>query len=90
MEVVSTSHLVSSEIEKQQQLVIFKPWLGILLLYDMNWWEAKREPMHVSKHEAIRSFMMAELKAHPKNDIYTKQQNQNRPAISWKKNIVLF
>ena len=56
----------------------------------MNWWEAKREPMHVSKHEAIRSFMMAELKAHPKNGIYTKQQNQNRPAISWKKNIVLF
>ena len=64
MKVVSTSNLVSSEnkkTSKKQQLVIFKPWLWILLLYHMIWWEAKWEPVHICKHEAIRSFMMAEL-----------------------------
>ena len=40
--------------------------------------------------EAIRNFIMAELKKCPKELIYTKQQNQNRPAIIWKKKIVLF
>ena len=61
MELVSTSNLVSSGNEKKQHLVLFKPWLSILLLYHMILGEAKWEPMHVCKHEAICSFMMAEL-----------------------------
>ena len=47
--------------------------------------EAKWEPMHICKHEAICSFTMAELW---KSALI--QQNKNRPAISWKKKIVLF
>ena len=35
----------------------------------------------ICKHEAIRSFMMAELCRKPKKHIYTKQQYQIRPAI---------
>ena len=72
MEVVSTSNLVSSENEKKQHLVIFKPWLWILLLYHMIWWEAKWEPVHICKHEAIGSFMMAELWKSTLRNTYTQ------------------
>ena len=64
MEVVSTSNLVSSEI--------FKPWLRILLLYHMIWWKAKWKPMHICKHEAIRSFMTAELRKSSIRNTYTQ------------------
>ena len=39
--------------------------------------------------EAICIFMMAELRKSALINTYTKQQNQYRPAISWKKKIVL-
>ena len=69
--VIIFSNLVSSESEKKkQQLEIFKPWLWILLLYQMIWWQAKWEPMHICKHEAIRSLMMAEMKKCPKKHIH--------------------
>ena len=48
--------------------------------------------MHICKYEAIHEsyFMIAEMwKSTPKNT-YTKQQNQNQPAISQKKKLVLF
>ena len=42
--------------------------------------------MHIRTYEAIRSFMIVEhVKMYPKKHIYTNQQNQNRPAIGWKK-----
>ena len=48
------------------------------------------EHPHIYKHEAIPSVMMAELKKYPKKHIYTKEQNQNQTAISWKKKFASF
>ena len=75
MEVVSTSNLVSSENktkQKKKQLVILTAWLRILLLYHMIWWEVKWKPMHICKHEAIRSFMTAELRKSALRNTYTQ------------------
>ena len=59
---------------KKKQLLIFKPWLQILSLYHMIWWGSKWEPMHICKHEAICSVMMAELKKSPKKHIATQNR----------------
>ena len=73
MEVVATSNLFSSENKnKKQQLVILTPWLRILLLYHMIWCEAKWKPMHICKHEAIRSFMTGELRKSALRNTYTQ------------------
>ena len=45
----------------------------------------------IYKYEAICSFMISRnVKKHPKKNIYTKQQNQNQPAITFKKKFVFF
>ena len=85
MEVVSTSKLISSENEKTTTACNFQTMT-------MNSFVIPPDLMRgqiggyvciaICKHEAIRSFMMAKLKKRPKKHIYTKQQYQNRPAIS--------
>ena len=81
MELVSTSNLVSPGNEKKQHLVLFKPWLRILLLYHMTLGEAKWEPMHVCEHEAICSFMMAELWKSALTNTYTQNSNKLEEKI---------
>ena len=76
MEVVSTSNLVSSETEKTTTACNF--------LYDY----VMRGPIGSHAYMQIWSYSWKlfhdsrNVKKHPKKHIYTKQQNQNQPAIS--------
>ena len=61
MEVVSTSCVVSSENEKTIACNFQTMTMNTFVIH-IVWWEAKWEAMHICKHEAIHSFMMAELR----------------------------
>ena len=74
MELVSTSNLVSSETEKTAIACNFQHDYAIRsqigsYAYIQIW---SYSWFHDSRN----------VKKHPKKDIYTKQQNQNQPAIS--------
>ena len=88
MKVVSISNLVSSENKKKGFNFQTMASNSFALPHDFTKWE----PMHICKHEAICSVMTAELWISPLRNTYsyTKQQNQKRPAINWKKKFVLF
>ena len=82
MEVVSTSNLVSSETEKittgynfQHDYVMRGQQIGSYAY--MQTWSYSWNLFH-------------DVKKHPKKHIHIKQQNQKQPAISQKKNFVLF
>ena len=65
MEVVSTSNLVSSEnVKKKKNSYEF---------FCYTTWLAKWEPMHICKHQAIRSFIMAELWNSALRNTYTQK-----------------
>ena len=75
MEVVSTSNLVSSETEKTTRACNFQHdyvMRGQIGNYAyMQIWSYSWKLFHDSRN----------VKKHPKKHIYTKQQNQNQPAI---------
>ena len=90
MEVVSILNLVSRTTKKQQQLVISK--LSSWNFFMPN--DLMRDQIGSYAYMQIWSYSYFHdsrtCKMYPKKHIYTNQQNQNQPAISWKKKLFCF
>ena len=92
MEVVSTSNLVSSETKKTTTACNFQTIAmnSFVVPHDLmrgqiGWKRDRGLDMHICKYEGFVVSWWQNCEKHPKKYIYRKQQNQNPPAISWKK-----
>ena len=90
MEVVSILNLVSRTTKKQQQLVISKLSSWNFFMPD----DLMRDQIGSYAYMQIWSYSYFHdsrtCKMYPKKHMYTNQQNQNQPAISWKKKLFCF